>query len=162
MTMTERLLHHNLWATRVLLDRCRLLTAEQFMQRHDIGPGSLHDTLRHIVGAMFRWADRLAGRTVRDSIERNPRPQTPDELLTLLDRAARELEEVVTRIDRESRHDEKMRTEFPGEPFTRGTAVVHVVTHGVHHRAQALNMLRRLGVADLPELDAISWERQTT
>ena len=46
------------------------------------------------------------------------------------------------------------------EPFvvTRGTAIVHVMTHGAHHRAQALNMLRRLGVEELPDLDAIEWE----
>jgi uncharacterized damage-inducible protein DinB len=41
--------------------------------------------------------------------------------------------------------------------FSRRTALVHVCTHGAHHRAQALNMLRHLGVEELPEVDAITW-----
>jgi uncharacterized damage-inducible protein DinB len=39
---------------------------------------------------------------------------------------------------------------------------VHVTTHGMHHRAQCLNVLRRLevpGVSDrLPDLDALEWQ----
>jgi uncharacterized damage-inducible protein DinB len=54
-----------------------------------------------------------------------------------------------------------MRAEFTPERFGRGTAMVHIATHGMHHRAQALNMLRRLGVTDLPELDAVAWELRT-
>ncbi len=161
MKTTARLLQHNAWATRVLLERCRSLTSQQFQQPFDIGPGSLHDTLRHIIGAMFRWSDRIADRPVRESIEKNPTPQTPDELLALLDRAGRELEEVASRVNREGRYDEMMQAEFRPERFTRGTAMVHVLTHGMHHRAQALNMLRRLGVTDLPDLDAIEWELRT-
>jgi uncharacterized damage-inducible protein DinB len=30
----------------------------------------------------------------------------------------------------------------------------------MHHRAQLLYLLRRLGVRDLPEGDALSWEEQ--
>ena len=54
-----------------------------------------------------------------------------------------------------------------GEPkkryaFTHGTAIIHVCTHGGHHRAQCLNMLRHLnvpGVSDkLPDIDAIGWQ----
>jgi uncharacterized damage-inducible protein DinB len=161
MSTTHRLLQHNVWATRTLLERCRALTPEQFRQRFDIGPGSLHDTLRHVVGAMYRWSDRIAGRPVRESIERASQPRTPEELLVLLEQAHRELEEVALRVEREGRCDEPMQAEFRPEPFTRGTAIVHVLTHGMHHRAQALNMLRRLGVADLPALDAVEWEVRT-
>lgn len=161
MSATHRLLQHNRWATRLLLERCRALRPEQFQRRFDIGPGSLHDTLRHVIGAMFRWADRIADRPVRESIERVPRPRTPDELLELLDQAHRELEAVALRVEREGREDEPMSAEFRPERFTRGTAIVHVLTHGMHHRAQALNMLRRLGVADLPALDAVEWEVKT-
>ena len=46
------LLSHDRWATAQLLDACGKLSADQFHRRFDIGPGSLHDTLTHIVGAM--------------------------------------------------------------------------------------------------------------
>ncbi len=161
MDMTDRLVLHDSWATRVLLERCRSLTPEQFSQHFDIGPGSLHDTLRHIIGAMRRWSDRISGRTVRESIEKQPKWHTPDEFLILLAEVARELEEAIHRVRQEGLSDEMMQAEYSPERFTCGTAVVHVVTHGMHHRAQALNILRRLGVTDLPVLNAIEWEVRT-
>jgi uncharacterized damage-inducible protein DinB len=46
--------------------------------------------------------------------------------------------------------------------FTLGAMLMHVTTHGMHHRAQCLNMLRRLalpGVSDrLPEIDVLDWQ----
>ena len=41
--------------------------------------------------------------------------------------------------------------------FTRAGALVHALTHGTHHRAQCLNMLKRLGVEPLPRLDPIAF-----
>jgi uncharacterized damage-inducible protein DinB len=158
LTTEERLLRYNAWATRVLLERCRALTPEQFHQRFEIGPGSLHNTLRHVISAMKRWANRIGDRPAGEPIEKDPAPQTPDELLALLDRVNRELEQVLASVAREDRINEMMSVEFTPERFTRGTAFVHVCTHGVHHRAQALNMLRRLGVADLPGIEAWDWE----
>jgi uncharacterized damage-inducible protein DinB len=158
----DRLLGHNQWATRLLLERCRGLTPAQFTQRFDIGPGSLHDTLLHVVGAMRRWADRIEQRPLRDSIEKPKHPRPPAEILALLDDAARDFKGVADRVVEEDRLDEKFQVVFSGVPepqvMTRGTALVHVLTHGVHHRAQCLNMLRRLGVQDLPDIDALDWE----
>ena len=37
--------------------------------------------------------------------------------------------------------------------------LAHVATHGMHHRAQCLNMLRQLG-APLPEIDLLEWQLQ--
>jgi uncharacterized damage-inducible protein DinB len=41
--------------------------------------------------------------------------------------------------------------------FTRGGVLTHVTTHGMHHRAQALNMLRQLGVEMLPPSAVVEW-----
>ena len=156
----ERSLDHNIHATRGLLEACRPLSTEQFHQRFDIGPGNLHDTLRHVIGAMIRWSDRISQREVRPSIEKNEQPFTVDELLTLLERGDRELRAAAK--DAEAKLDETITVQFtPDYPvmrFTRASALVHVTTHGVHHRAQALNMLRRLGVQNLPDADALAAE----
>lgn len=40
-----------------------------------------------------------------------------------------------------------------------GGVIVHLATHGMHHRAQLLYLLRRLGVENLPEGDALTWEQ---
>src|SRR5688572_30271054 len=99
--------HHNAWATRSMLERCRPLTREQFHQRFDLGPGSLHDTFRHIIGAMLRWSDRIAARPVRESPEKG-RERSVDELLGMLDEAARDLEAVARDVYANARFDEMM------------------------------------------------------
>ena len=59
----EILLTHDRWATDQILSACSALTEEQFHRRFDIGPGSLHDTITHIVAAMQVLGDLLAGRS---------------------------------------------------------------------------------------------------
>jgi hypothetical protein len=43
---------------------------------------------------------------------------------------------------------------------TRGAGLVHVATHGSHHRAQCLNLLRRSSVTRLPELTVVDWQSE--
>ncbi len=155
------LLRHNEWATRVLLESARGLTEEEFHRHFEIGPGSVHDTLRHVVGAMRRWTDRIEPRPLRPSLEADPRVLSVEELVVKLDEACRELEQTVQRMLSDGRLGELIAFDMEVGSMTtcrRGTALVHVTTHGAHHRAQVQNMLRRLGVSPLPEIDAIEWE----
>ncbi|HEX2839493.1 MAG TPA: DinB family protein [Phycisphaerales bacterium] len=101
------LLAHNVWATRLILEKCRSLTDEQFRRPFPIGPadhGGLHAILTHIVGAMRRWADRIAQRPLRAPLEHwrpgyQPRaPYTPDELLALLEDAHTDLTQVIANV----------------------------------------------------------------
>ena len=167
MNILHRLLRHDAWATRQVLECCGGLSDEQFHERFDIGPGSLHDTLRHVIGAMGRWADRIGGAEPRPSPEKDEQPCSVSDLLVLLDVAARDLAAVARRIHNEQRLDEMMEFRLRGRDrpfrFTLGTAILHVCTHGMHHRAQCLNMLRRLGVpaGKLPEIAGIDWELAT-
>jgi uncharacterized damage-inducible protein DinB len=157
----DRLLGHNVWATRLLIEYCRALTPEQYIQKFDIGPGSLHVTLTHCVAVMLFYADQLAGKPMKSYRDLEQRATTPESLLDHLATAERNLARAASRVRDERRLDEVMTlTTRDGRfwSFSRGTCVVHVLTHGVHHRAQALNMLRRLGVAGLPDLDTVDWE----
>lgn len=157
--------HHNAWATRQQLEMCRPLTEAQFHRPFEIGCGNLHDTFVHIIGAMDRWADRIAGVPLGPRKE-DPTHRSIDELVTMLDRAAAKLEKSARRLIDENRLDEMM--EFPGpegQPpyrFRRASAMVHVTTHGVHHRAQIFNMLRHLGVKQTLDLDPVEWELAAT
>jgi caffeoyl-CoA O-methyltransferase len=160
------LLRHDAWATREVLRACSGLTDEQWHRRFEIGPGSLHDALTHVVGAMLRWADRIDGppTELRPSIEGIAR-RTPVELLALLDAAESGLAASADRARARG-----LGTEFEvtlagkTHRFTLGAALVHVTTHGMHHRAQCLNMLRHLGVPGisdrLPEIDPLDWQLQ--
>ena len=111
---------------------------------------------------MARWANRMGVRAFGPSVEQEVNAPAPDGNIEILDETAADLAAVVGCVVDEDRLDEIMEHRILGwdEPFrfTRGTAIIHVLTHGVHHRAQALNILRRLGVEDLPDLDVIEWE----
>ena len=48
----------------------------------------------------------------------------------------------------------------PGTQGRGGGGIAHIITHSMHHGAQLLYMLRRLGVQGLPEGDVLSWENQ--
>ncbi|MFG0283597.1 MAG: DinB family protein [Phycisphaerales bacterium JB039] len=150
---TDILLAHNLWATRTLLEACAKLTPEQWRQTFDMGPGSLHDTTTHILGALRGWADFLAGREPRVRLEEGQR--TPQELIELLE----EIDADITASVRAHPADELVSAERGGRTYTfaRGAILTHVMTHGFHHRAQCLNMLRRLGVDPLPPSSVVEW-----
>ncbi len=158
----DRLLGHNAWTTQQLLERARELSPGQYVQRFDIGPGSVHDTLLHIIDVMFGWADRIADRPRRPSLsaEGEPQVRSADELLDLLDAATQELEQTTRMIVDGGRIDEMMSVTYEGRSweFTRGTALAHVLTHGMHHRAQVFNMMRQLGEQVDIDGDVIEWE----
>ena len=149
------LLGHNRWAIRTLLEKCEALTPEQFHQKFDIGPGSLHDTLSHTIGAVFRWSDRIEGVTLRPSIEgRKPGDhaspitrRTPAVLKSLNEQACEGFARVVT-LMKKGEHMGEVRTWTFGDEshrFTVAAAIIHVTNHGMHHRAQCMNMLKQLG-----------------
>ena len=147
------LLTHNRWANTQVLNACAPLTPEQFHQRFDIGPGSLHDTTTHILGAMRGWSDMLAGREPRVRLEEGRR--TVPELLALHEDIAQELDDLAAAHPL----DEIVSAERGGRSysFTRGGVLTHVTTHGMHHRAQCLNMLRALDAAPLPPTSVLEW-----
>jgi len=161
------LLGHNHWATRVLLERARELSPDDFHRVFPIGPGTLHDTLTHIIGAILRWADRIDGRPVKPSIERADGSRvgpmvrrTPDELLALLDQACADFAQVVDRAKATGVLPEVRDWTLGGDTyrFNVAAAIIHVTNHGMHHRAQCMNMLRHLGKPVNADLSEIDWQ----
>jgi uncharacterized damage-inducible protein DinB len=74
------------------------------------------------------------------------------------------LETVAAELVAEARRrplDEMVTRERDGKvfQFTRGAVLAHVATHGMHHRAQCLNMLKQLGVKPLPPSSVTEWSR---
>lgn len=176
----DALLAHNRWATAVILEQCRELSSEDFRRPFPIGPadhGGLCAILTHIIGAMRRWADRLAERPPRPPLEhwrRDPashdpapaRADAPDDLLALLDVAHADLVEVIAEARRKG-VERTIRIPYatPEGPrtfsFTAGVGIASAAVHGHYHRAQCMNILRRLGKKG-PPLDVIDWEEAIT
>lgn len=49
-------------------------------------------------------------------------------------------------------------TDHFGEQMTYAGAILHVVLHEDEHRTEVLQILQRLGVQDLPEIDHGLWD----
>jgi uncharacterized damage-inducible protein DinB len=174
------LLAHDDWATRLLLARCMPLSRDQFHQPFDIGLGSLHLNFTHIISVVRRWSDRLEERPVRPALHAVPgRPdivaeaadRTPDQLLALHAAAAEDLAAVARRCRDRGLHT-TISLLWPGADgtkkrytLTRGAVLVHIATHGAHHRAQCLNMMKRLSVPglsdNLPDPSVVDWQSET-
>ncbi|MAV35964.1 MAG: hypothetical protein CMJ59_10930 [Planctomycetaceae bacterium] len=148
----EILLASNRWATQNIIDACENLPDEQFHQRFEMGPGSLHNTLNHILASMQYWADVLAERapSVLESQQR-----TPEQMSRLLTQIADDLESSAHKHPNDGRVART--TSDRSYDLARGGVLTHVTTHGMHHRAQCLNMLRHVGVDPLPASSVHEW-----
>ncbi len=162
MDILDRLLGHDAWTTRQQLLRSRELTDEELDREFEIGHRSVRATLLHMIRNMEVWTDLIAGQPIRPDGGNTPAGCSVDGLLRRLDTVAPDLAAVSTRLVREGRLDECFVDHLDDPPRKKpyGGAIVHVITHSMHHRAQLLYMLRLLGVPNLIEGDALSWELQ--
>lgn len=159
MTILERLLRHDAWTTRELLLRAAKLPDAALDQEFDLGYRTLRRTFVHMISNMECWCDLMTGSPQREIVP-GEAANSIDGLIERLDRAAAELLALGESVEREGRVDDEFVDALDNPPRRKplGAGLVHIATHGMHHRAQCLYILRRLGAADLPEGDALSWE----
>jgi uncharacterized damage-inducible protein DinB len=159
MDLLDRLLGHDAWTTQQLLVLCRDLTDEELDRDFDIGHRTVRETFGHIIRNVEGWSDLMAGRPERDE-EPGPRGSSISALTAQFEVAAAEFATIARAVAERGAWDEKW-VRRPGNPpdeLTYGGTIAHVITHSMHHRAQLLYMLRRLGVENRPEGDVLSWE----
>ena len=158
MTIVEKLLRHDAWTTRLLLTRAADLSNAALDQPFDMGHRTPRRTFGHIVGNMECWCDLVLGRSQRSNAH------TPNDtvaaLLARLDIVAAEVVELGRSFSCTGGDDDVFSDYLDDPPRKKSvsTALVHVATHGMHHRAQCLWMMRHLGLQNLPEGDVFSWE----
>jgi uncharacterized damage-inducible protein DinB len=151
--LLDRLLDHDHWATAQLLDLSRGLTDAQLDQPFDIGHRTLRATFAHMIFNVEVWTAAMAGQPVdaqRDDCS----------LAALSERHERSFESFATiarRVRDEQRLDDTYVDHFGG-PMTFGGAILHLVLHHEGHRTEALHILQRLDVPDLPEVDHGLWD----
>lgn len=138
---------HNDWARDKLLGLSQGLSDEQLDRPFEMGPGSQRATLRHLCGAERVWLERWRGAEQPQF----PRSRTIDAIDDLW-RAFRDLA-TARNADLATLADDELQrpvsyTDQDGQTHANPLAdiLLHVCNHGVHHRAQALNMLRQLGL----------------
>jgi uncharacterized damage-inducible protein DinB len=159
MTILERLLRHDAWTTRTLLDSSAGLPDAALDREFDIGHRTLRRTFLHIVSNMECWCDLMCGLPQRSM--KHDGQGTISGLSTRLDQVSQELLALGTDVAMHSR-EEELFVDYLAVPRRKkplGAGLVHIATHGMHHRAQCIYMTRQLGVKNLIEGDALSWER---
>ena len=158
MDILDRLLGHDAWTTRQLLDICSTLPEHQLDREFDIGHRTLRRTLDHIIHNMESWSSLMSEQPFERAAD-----QTIPGMIRRLEFAADRLKSVSRRVADSNAWDDRWNDHLddPPQQKTFGTAIAHVITHSMHHRAQLLYMLRLSGVTNLPEGDVFSWEKGT-
>ncbi|MEZ6235249.1 MAG: DinB family protein [Phycisphaerales bacterium] len=136
-----------------LLEWVRPLSPEQYERAFAIGPGSLARVLTHILISEWYYVERLLGNEVPAYDQWAIRDEAPP-AFDALERAWSE-QAVRTRgalamardwdatLEYQVTDDDGVRIVVTATPRDIAT---QLVLHEVHHRAQAMNMLRQMGV----------------
>ncbi len=160
LTTIKKLLGYSDWANGQLALAASNLSPESLDKTFDIGLGTMRRILLHILAGETVWLQRWQGR--RDT----PWPNE-DDLVPPATIQAR-FAEVSAQRDRflaGLKPEETSRAivyrDSKGSLFsaTLGDMMIQMSTHSTHHRAQAVNVFRRLGALP-PELDYMMWVRK--
>ncbi|HMV30252.1 MAG TPA: DinB family protein, partial [Anaerolineales bacterium] len=116
---------------------------------------SLRGTFLHMIENLETWADLIHERPVQDK-----QGSSIPELSQRLVDASREFANLARKIARENRFDDSFWDVLDNPPRlkTFGGAIGHVLTHNMHHRAQIMYLMEKVGLQDHIEGDLLSWE----
>lgn len=155
MNLLDRLLGHDVWTTRQLLLACRDLPDEALDREFEIDHGSLRHTFVHLIDNMETWTALMAGREPQEH-----KGTSVDELLSRLSSVGREFAQLARRVEAESREDDCFMDTLDSPPIrkTFGGGIGHVLTHNMHHRAQVMFLMERVGLREHVEGDLLTWE----
>jgi uncharacterized damage-inducible protein DinB len=155
MDLLDRLLAHDTWTTRQLLLACAPLPDDLLDKEFDIDHKSLRQTFIHMIANLEVWTDLLYERPVQ-----HPSGSSIPELLVRLSTASRDFAHLARRIAREGRYDDCFVDvlDRPPRKKTFGGGIGHVLTHDMHHRAQIMFLMEKVGLQDHIEGDLLSWE----
>ncbi len=148
---------HSCWAIEHLIMHAGRLPQDAIEQDMNIGPGSLRVNIAHTIEAMFFFADCFAGKTYEEPADFAQLSLTLKGLCTLQYRAHKNLEEsMLSAIARGLPAMVPWTGTDIGE-MPAAAALAQVFDHATLHRTRCINMLKRLGVQPLPDLDPMAF-----
>ena len=147
MDILDRLLEHNTEATRRLLALCRELPDEHLQKAFEFGQKSLYSTLDHLIDSEEYWTSLMLNRPGPFT----PAPLDPARSVESLMRRYEAISPVFMTLSRQCRDEDRLDELFVDietGPARRsfGACIVHVATHGMHHRAQIRVTFDLLGI----------------
>jgi uncharacterized damage-inducible protein DinB len=148
---------HGTWAWGRVIDSAAHLPTDAVERDLGIGPGGLRVTIAHAIEVMFFFAACFDGREYTEAPDFAERSATLEGLRGLLAEAHAALHDAMLGACSRGLTGP---VAWPGGdvPFMPAeAAVAQVFDHATLHRAQCVNMLKRLGVLPLPDLDPMSY-----
>lgn len=139
----------NDWARDKILAAVAERSDEELDRPFEMGEGSLRKTVFHLWEAEEVWLSRWLGLPFTEVAE----TLSPGEILKLSQDTTARREHWLATLDlrkvKESFTYARPRWMGPGGDLQlpHDVSLLHVLNHGIHHRTQAVNMLKRLGVA---------------
>jgi uncharacterized damage-inducible protein DinB len=148
----DALYQHDRWATEQLLAVCAKLTDEQLDRPFEMGFGSIRKTFVHMISVIDGWHSAITTQPRR--FDKNG----PNDIASLTAAFTIVADAFGATLDK-GKPGDVWTARRPGEAIDvpRAILATHILTHGTHHRAQLLNMLRHVGVTDAPEVGVIDW-----
>ncbi len=156
------LLRYNDWANTELLRTAASLSDAALDRTFEMGVGSLRRTLIHVYNGEHVWLNRWQGRAETPW----PGESEPIGVAALRDRFAAHVsarDAYLTTLRDSDLHTIVAYRDSRGSRFraARGDMLFQAINHSIHHRAQAVNMVRNVG-GGLVELDYMMWKREAT
>jgi uncharacterized damage-inducible protein DinB len=148
------MLEHDRWATSTMLDVSRDLSDEQLDRSYDIGLGSLRATFGHIIVNVDFWTRLMTGDPIE--YEELTRASIAD-LIQHHDRTYAAFAALARRLRDEQCLDDIFLDHYEVNKSFGGT-ILHVVLHNAEHRTEAVHILQRLGLPNVPEVDHGLWD----
>ena len=149
---------HGAWALARLIEHARTLPAAKVEEDLGIGPGSLRENIAHTIECMFFFADNFAGLEYVEPAEFAAKSKSLDGLANLLDAAHAKLRLAMVRAGERGFDNMVLWPNADSGSLPAAAAVAQVFDHSTLHRAQCVNMLKRLGVQPVPDLDPMTFQ----
>lgn len=148
---------HSAWALEQLIRHAQQLPEHKIEEDLGIGPGGLRANLAHTIECMFFFADNFAGRKYTEPPEFAAHSQSIPGLKTLLIDAEHKLKtSMLAACAQPESHVSWPNAESGTMPAA--AAIAQVFDHSTLHRTQCINMLKRLGVRPVPDLDPMTFQ----
>ena len=174
IALIRRLHQHRHWSNKNLLAIAECLSEDQLRQPFEIGQGSLWKSLTHLYAAEFVWLEALMGNddplTPGDARGKLPGNQEGEGAMSTISDLRTRWAELDQRwqaylgdVTTASLADIVYKTSsLSGQRAgtQRSDILLHVCTHAQYTTAQVINMMRHLGVTQLPDPMLISLARQ--
>jgi uncharacterized damage-inducible protein DinB len=143
----QRLFAYNRWANKIILNKVKELSADQYGAPSRFPKGGVHETLFHLFYAEWIWRRRCLGQTPVTRITTIDDYKDLTSLIVAWEIEEKAMQDYLTGLD-----DEKLLQTISyvdGEGVTRqgvlADFLTHAVLHGMQHRAEIAQMLTEFG-----------------